>query len=157
MKFLCDPPLFLTSRPQVISHNCCWFGEETKAPSADGSVYRDPRCRWRKSLVGRAVPASSKLPPASPPELRPSLPWNYPFLCTYKSKTLRATPAPPPKLLYKNLDGHKQYGAQHKNYQWLNPPSSGITKQSTGHVYFPNITSASVVFIILSVWSYFLK
>lgn len=107
---LWSPP-FLTPRPQVISHYCRSFGEETKAPSADGSVYPDPRCRWRKSLVGSTVPASSKLPLASPPSFVRHFLETTLFFCTYKSKTLRATPAPPPKLLYKKVDGYNQYGA----------------------------------------------
>lgn len=70
MKFLCAPPLSTPPfQPQVISHSCRSFGEETKAPSTDGSLYPDPRCRWRKSLAGSTVPASSKLPLASPPSL----------------------------------------------------------------------------------------
>lgn len=89
------PPFFLTSRQQVISHYCRSFGEETKAPSADGSVYPDPRCRWRKSLVGSTVPASSKLPLASPPSFVRHFLETTLFFCTYKSKTLRATSGTP--------------------------------------------------------------
>lgn len=101
------PPLFFLSPPlQVISHYCRSFGEETKASPADGSVYPDPRCRWRKSLVGGTVPASSKLPLTSPPSSVRHFLETALFFCTYKS-----SPAPPPKLLYKKVDGYKQYGA----------------------------------------------
>lgn len=100
-------PLFFLSPPlQVISHYCRSFGEETKASPADGSVYPDPRCRWRKSLVGGTVPASSKLPLTSPPSSVRHFLETALFFCTYKS-----SPAPPPKLLYKKVDGYKQYGA----------------------------------------------
>lgn len=107
---LCSP-LFLTPRPQVIYHYSRSFGEETKAPSADGSVYPDPRCRWRKSLVGSAVPASSKLPPSVPPSCVRHFLGTTLFFGTSKPKTLRAAPAPPPELIYKKVDGYKQYGA----------------------------------------------
>lgn len=52
VKFLCDSPLFPT-QPQVISQYRWSCGEETKAPSAAGTVRPDPRCRWRwrKSFI----------------------------------------------------------------------------------------------------------
>lgn len=110
------PPLFLSPPPQVISHYCRSFGEETKAPPADGSVYPDPRCRWRKSFVGGTVPASSKLPLTSPPSSVRHFLETTLFFCTYKS-----TPAPPPKLLYKKVDGYKQYGAPAQKLALLIP------------------------------------
>lgn len=116
VKFLSDPPFFLSPPPQVISHYCRSFGEETKAPPADGSVYPDPRCRWRKSLVGGTVPASSKLPLTSPPSSVRHFLETTLFFCTYKS-----TPAPPPKLLYKKVDGYKQYGAPAQKLALLIP------------------------------------
>lgn len=106
MEFLRDPPPPPPpSRPQVISHYCRPFGEETKAPSADGSVCPDPRCRWRESLVGSTVPASSKLPPAGPPSSVRHFLGTTLFFGTYKSKTLRATRHPHPSCSIKKWMG----------------------------------------------------
>lgn len=157
---LWSPPPFLTPQPQVISHNCRSFGEETKAPSADGSVYPDPRCRWRKSLVGSTVPASSKLPLASPPSFVRHFLETALFFCTYKSKPSAQPRHPHPVCSIKKWMGINNMAPRHKTWQWFCPSRSGITKKSTGHGNFPNISIEllinrsikhdSVVFIILS-------
>lgn len=76
---------------------------------------------------------------------------------------------PHPGCAIKKWMGINNMAPQHKSRQWLYPSRSRITKKSTGHGNFPNITIEllnlinrsfkhdSVVFIILSVWSYFIR
>lgn len=103
VKFLSYPPFIIPTTASYFSQ----LPERKQKPPlpADGPVYTDPRYRWRKSFVAaRYQHRANFLWPVPRASSVTSL--KLPFSSTYKS-----TPAPPPKLLYKKVDGYKQYGA----------------------------------------------
>lgn len=111
MKFLCDPPFFNPPDRKLFLTIAARLERKQKLPppmdpfilihgAAGGKVWSAARYQHRANFLW----------PVPPSFVRHFLETVL-FFCTYKSKTLRATPAPPPRLLYKKVDGYKQYGA----------------------------------------------
>lgn len=104
--------------------------------------------RGGKVSLSSTVPPSSKLPLTSPPESRPSLPWNYPFFLRLQSESLQTHYLyhPRPSCLIDRVDGLKQDGAPFVSWQrlYLSRMDRRIkccfTVACWGHGSFPDLT-----------------